>query len=54
MNLEIRYWFSRELQIYISRRTFALINYRRNKDGSCEVLKELLHFRIENLKGGGG
>lgn len=54
IDFAIRYWFNRELQIYISCNTFALINYRRNRDGSCELLKEFLHFRVENLKDRGG
>jgi hypothetical protein len=54
MHINIRYWLDRQLQIYLSVNTFGVFVNRRHDDGRWGHHLDLIHFRIENLKGNGG
>jgi len=52
--MHIRYWSDRELQIYCSSNTFGIFINLRDADGRWGFHREVIHLRIENLKGRSG
>ena len=48
MDMNIRYWFGRELQIHCGE-GFGLFLNRRNAEGKWCWKRTFFHFRVENL-----